>query len=460
MHELALDRKQMETIVESSYDGIYLTDGNANTLMVNRAYERITGLLRTDLLGRNMQTLQDQGMISQSATLMVLNSRQTHTIEQFFSSGKRALVTSTPIFDDHGNIELVVTNVRDITELVRLQEALKHKDALARKYQEEIEAIRAQLLGDSEIIAGSDKSLEMLRLAKRIALFNTTALILGETGVGKEEVAKYIHRNSSRSEMSFIKVNCGAIPESLIESELFGYEGGAFTGANKEGKPGLFEVASGGTLFLDEVGELPLDMQVRLLRVLQEQELVRVGGVKPVRVDVRILAATNRSLEAMVKQKLFREDLFYRLNVVPIHIPPLRSRKEDILPMIDFFLEGLNRKYSWNRALSGDAMKLIYDYDWPGNVRELKNVLERAAVMSESDRITDSDLLLILGTPNKRRVREDGPVNRTLKAATEELEKELIERAVAQCGNVREAARVLGVDSSTLVRKRQRYRCR
>jgi len=450
--------RKMRMILESSHDGIYITDGSANTLLLNRAYEQITGLLRSDLLGHNMIEMEDQGVVSQSASLIVLESKQTTTIEQSFATGKRALVTSTPIFDENGDIELVVTNVRDITYLVRIQDQLARKEALARKYQEEAEVMRLLVLGNSEIIASDEKMIEMLRIAKRIAQFDTTVLISGETGVGKEEVAKYIHKNSTRSEKPFIKVNCGAIPENLIESELFGYEPGAFTGASKEGKLGLFEVASEGTLFLDEVGELPLEMQVRLLRVLQERELVRIGGVRPIKVNVRILAATNRNLDAMVRQKLFREDLYYRLNVVPIHILPLRDRKEDILPLIKFFLDELNTKYGWDRSLSGEAMKMLFDYHWPGNVRELKNILERVAVMCESERIGQSDLELIIGGSHNARMKADADSIMTLKEATEQLEREMIEKAVTRYGNVRAAARVLGVDSSTLVRKRQRYR--
>lgn len=275
--------------------------------------------------------------------------------------------------------------------------------------------------------------------------------------MGKEEVAKYIHKNSKRCNKHFIKVNCGAIPENLIESELFGYEKGAFTGANKEGKIGLFEVADEGTIFLDEVGELPLDMQVKLLRVLQEKEIERVGGVKPIKIDVRILAATNRNLEEMVSKKLFREDLYYRLNVVPIEIPPLRERKKDIVPLVEHFLSELNKKYNLSKRFTSVAMQSLLQYNWPGNVRELKNIVERVVIMSSNDVILKSDLP-INNTFNLLE-EEIGSIDEevNLKEIVERFELKFINKAFENYKNVRDAAKYLGMDPSTFVRKRKKY---
>lgn len=456
--ELSLARAVMEkldAIIESSYDGFYITDGQANTLLVNRSYEVITGLDRQDLIGRNMRELEETGMISQSATLLVLDSKTSQTIEQTFRTGKKALVSATPIPGPDGEITMVVTNVRDITTLLDLQRQIERNRELANKYLTEIEEMRLQLLDTPEIIAQDERMLDSLRLAQRVSRVDATVLILGETGVGKEEVAKFIHKNSGRKAQAFIRVNCGAIPENLMESELFGYEKGAFTGADKEGKMGLFEVANGGTLFLDEVGELPYDMQVRLLRVLQEHEIMRIGGLKPIKVDVRIIAATNRNLEEMVRERRFRDDLYYRLHVVPIHILPLRERREDILPLLQHFLSELNRKYGWKKSFSREALNALLAYSWPGNVRELKNIVERMSVMSELDIIALHDLYVIPGfRPETAPLQEAVPAS--LKTAVEQLEAEMIEKAFRQHGNVRAAALELGIDASTFVRKRQK----
>ena len=263
-----LNCTELDEIIESSYDGIYITDGKANTLRINKSYENITGLQREDMINRNMYELEKEGYISKSSTLMVLKNKKSNTIEQEFSTGKKVLVSSVPIFDGQGNISMVVTNVRDITELYELEEQLAKNMKLTEKYHSEIEAMRIQYLDLTDIIAKDKTMINLLEVAKRVANVDTTVLILGETGVGKEEIAKFIHKNSMRHDKNFIKINCGAIPQNLIESELFGYVKGAFTGANKEGKMGLFEVADGGTVFLDEIGELPLDIQVKLLNVL------------------------------------------------------------------------------------------------------------------------------------------------------------------------------------------------
>ncbi|WP_374048171.1 sigma-54 interaction domain-containing protein [Clostridium sp. MB40-C1] len=447
----------MDSIIESSYDGIYITDGEANTLRINKSYEEITGLKRADMLGRNMRDLEEEGYISQSATLIVLKSSDSVTIQQKYKSGRKVMISSTPIFNENGEISLVVTNVRDVTALAEMEELLEKNKEIAQKYYYELELMRANLVNTEDIVVEDHKMLETIKLANRVAKVDTIVLILGETGVGKEEIAKYIHKNSNRHDKQFLEINCGAIPHSLIEAELFGYERGAFTGANKEGKIGLFEAADGGTLFLDEIGELPLDMQVKLLRVLQKNEVTRIGGVKPIKIDVRIVAATNRELEEMVAQKTFREDLYYRLNVVPILIPPLRDRKQDIMALIKYFLSQFNKKYGLNDYFDSDVLKCFYEYNWPGNVRELKNAVERLVIMTDKEKITLNDL------PDKYRTSfndygvnlEDGII--PLKVGVEQLEYKLLKRAFEKYGNVRGAAKALGIDASTFVRKRKKY---
>ena len=313
--------------MESSFDGIFVTDAQARPIWCNHSYEVISGLTAQEVLGVPMGELVRRGTISHSATLEALAQGQAVTINQTFTTGKRAVVTSTPIYDQTDQICLVVTNVRDISELIALQETLDHQRRLSARYQQEIAVIRDQLLHTPQLVAEDPATLNLLRIVGRAAQLDTVVLIQGETGTGKERIASYIHQNSPRARKNFIRVNCGAIPESLAESELFGYERGAFTGANREGKPGLFEVAHEGTIFLDEVGELSLATQTKLLRVLQEKEITRVGGSKPIPIDVRVIAATNRDLQKCVTEGAFREDLYYRLSVFPVWVPPSAGGK-------------------------------------------------------------------------------------------------------------------------------------
>ncbi|MBM7615886.1 sigma-54 interaction domain-containing protein [Alkaliphilus hydrothermalis] len=299
---------------------------------------------------------------------------------------------------------------------------------------------------------------EVLHTASNVASVISTVLILGESGVGKEVVAKLIHKLSKRNDKALISINCGAIPENLIESELFGYETGAFTGAQRKGKAGLIELAHEGTLFLDEVGELPLNLQVKLLRVIQEKKLMRLGGLSETEVDVRIIAATNKNLFKMVQEGKFRSDLYYRLNVVPIEIPPLRKRRADIIPLCYYFIEKYNRKYRCNKELTPEVEDIFKRYSWPGNVRELENVIERLVVTTQMDEIDEKNLPLFFIEDNQsvyERVKLEGII--PLKEAFEALERKLIERAYKKYKNTYEMAEALGVNQSTVVRKIHKY---
>ena len=446
----AYDR--LEAIVNCSHDGIYITDGQANTLWVNPSYLSISGLQKEDVLGQNMWELERTGIISQSGTLLAIAQRRPVTLEQTFRTGKRALITSTPDFAADGQIAMVVTNVRDMTEYYDLQEKYQKT---AERYRSELELARKQLLNSSDLIAADPNTLSVLNQVDRVAALDTTVLLTGETGVGKEKFAQYIYKNSPRRRERFLPVNCGAIPPALMESELFGYEQGAFTGASRHGKMGIFELADKGTIFLDEIGELPLDMQVKLLRVLQERHIQRIGGSQNIPVDVRVIAATNRDLSEMVRSKTFREDLFYRLNVVPITIPPLRERRGDILPFIHCFLEELNRKYGFHKEFSTSALQAMERYPWPGNVRELKNVVERVVILSESDLILSSDLPFQAKGSHDPLLQAGKPVD--LRLETAKFEYQYIQKAYETYKNVRSAAASLGMDSSTFVRKRKKY---
>ncbi len=313
------------------------------------------------------------------------------------------------------------------------------------------------------IVGSSPKMTEIYETIRQVAPATTAVLITGETGTGKELIAHAIHRNSPRRENPFIKINCGAITEHLVESELFGYEKGAFTGAVVT-KPGRFELAHTGTLFLDEIGDLPRDMQVKLLHVLQNQEFERVGGVRTIKIDVRIIAATNRNLLQEVKEGRFREDLFYRLNVFPIHLPPLRERQEDILPLMEYFLEKCNQKL--DRHVRHDdprIREMFQQYSWPGNVREMENIIERLVLVSKDNQISLEDIPFeikyALETPAlTTEISADKPLKALVKDRAEEMEKQLIAKVLDECGqNVTRAAQQLGFSRKGLQLKMIKY---
>lgn len=367
---------------------------------------------------------------------------------------------------------MIVTNVRDLTEIYKLKNVVQEKTRALERLRLELAHVK-NAEESQDLIMKDDTALVALLLANRVAPLDTPVLLLGETGVGKEVLAHYIYQHSLRTKQSFIKVNCGAIPENLIESELFGYEGGAFTGANHNGKIGLFELASKGTLFLDEVGELPKDMQVKLLRALQEQEIMHIGGTKPIHIDTRIIAATNLNLKEMVQKEEFREDLYYRLAIFPISIPPLRSRPKDIEPLAISFLEKLNKKYTFQKTLSDASLQLLHEYTWPGNIRELKNIIERAVIISGSHTIEPEDLhiypspttSLTFPAPTEKTLLSAPPMAPIpeqflpldLQQHLADIEYTYLTEAYTQYGNVRAAAKSLGMSAATFVRKRKLY---
>jgi PAS domain S-box-containing protein len=440
--------QRIEGIINSSYDGIYVTDGDANTIKVNKSYEMITGIRASEVLGRNMRDLVREGYYSESVTLKVLEKNGVVTLTQKLKTGKEVLVTGNPIYDEFGKITMVVTNVRDLTDLVNLNKQLQHSIEMTSAYKERLQEI--QRLG-SDFVMTSKGMQTVFDLVQRVSDTDATVLIYGETGVGKERVAEEIHNRSKRAkEGILVKLNCGALPESLLESELFGYESGAFTGAKKEGKMGLFEVADNGTIFLDEVESMPCSLQSKLLRVLQGFEITRVGGTMPRKINVRVVCATNRDLKELIKEHKFREDLYYRLNVIPIYIPPLRERNDDIIPLIKMYLNKFNRKHGRSKSISRDALKKMNSYTWPGNVRELVNLIERLVVVSHTDIITIHNLPTEFHTSANI---NEMCLGCTLKEYLQEIELAILRDAVKRYGNARRAAPHLGMDATTITRK-------
>ncbi len=476
-HELAEIRvlnEEMEKIMEGSFDYIFVTDAQGNVKKINDAYTRITGYKADEIMGENIYDLVRKGYFDRAASIDVIETRQTVTLTQTLKSGKTVLVTGNPIFSEKGEFIGVVTNGRDITELNRLKSEVKKAENLSRHYQNEL--LKFQLDNSGDYIVASPQMAEIADLIQRIARVDSTVLINGESGVGKEIVAREIHRNSLRVDKPYVSVNCAAIPDNLLESELFGYEAGAFTGASKNGKMGIFQLADGGSLFLDEIGELPFYLQAKLLRVIQENEIMRIGATAPIPIDVRLITATNRDLWKMVNERQFREDLYYRLNVVQVRIPPLRERKEEVPVFIDYFIGLLNKKYKLNRQFNPDLIAGMMVYDWPGNIRELRNALEQAFVTTPGAFITDIKmgpqqevhLSTETGEPETKKTKllqegrkiteeDEDTAGVSLKDALHRYESRIIKQALTEHVTTRRAAAALGVSQATIWRKAKQY---
>lgn len=439
------------------YDGIYIADGNGKTLYINKAYTRITGIEPHEVIGRNVSELVASGVFHNAVTPEVIRrKKQVNSIGFVPRTNKKMLVTGSPIFDENGEIKKVVVIDREFSDLMEMKEELdasqkkmKIVEESTKKRQQELEHLRRQQQS-SNLIGGSEANIILRQQIGQVANLDVTVLLVGESGVGKEVVANEIHQNGERRNHPFIKINCAAIPASLLEAELFGHEKGAFTGA-ANGRMGLFELADKGTLLLDEIGDMPLELQTKLLRVLQHKEVTRIGGQAPIRLDVRIVAATNADLKAKVKDKLFREDLFYRINVFPINIAPLRERRRDIVIQTDHFLNTFNSKYNKNVRISEQGMNLLLDYHWPGNTRELQNIVERLVIVSDDTHFVETEEIgIILGIDEIGLLSEK---EMGFKQIMHNVERRIIERALRTYGSTRKAARALKIDQSTIVKK-------
>jgi PAS domain S-box-containing protein len=449
---------ELETIIEASYDGILVANSEGIALRANNALERLLSISSKQIVDQSLFGKESGEKLAGSIVEQVTKKKKTIN-SVVTARGRQLMLTGNPVVNNSGEIERVVVNIRDMTELNVLRLELEQTKELTERYHSELSELKAKLSQQQGIVINSKSMQKTLDLAVRVSQVDSTVLILGESGSGKEVIAKVIHNNSKRANGPFIKVNCGAIPENLLESELFGYQPGAFTGASKDGKLGMFELAHHGTLFLDEIGDLPLQLQVKLLRAIQDREIYRVGGEKPVKIDARILTATNKDLSEMVEQGKFREDLYFRLNVIPINIPPLRDRKEEIIPLIKKFQEKFSQAYELEKEFTPEAMEALLNYSWPGNVRELENVVERLIVTSPGQRIGIDDLPdnISEGQNNNRpmvMVRGILP----LKKAMLEVEKQLLAKAIERYGSAYQAAKILGVNQSTISRKLARIK--
>lgn len=444
-------KQEFLSILDYIQDAIIIDDESGNTLWLNHAAESFYDVRREDIIGKNIETLEELGVFSPSVAKLALEKKKSVSILHSNREGKKFLTTGTPIFDDNKKIRKVISTSRDITELIQLKNRIEDVQTAL----DELKSQKKVFFGD--IIANSPTMYNVLQLAKRLAQIDSTVLITGESGVGKGVIAKLLHETGKRKNYPFVKVNCGAIPDNLLESELFGYEPGAFTGSRKEGKKGLFENAQNGTIFLDEIAELPLHLQVKILQVIQDKEIQRVGSVETIPVDVRIIAATNKDLQSMVDEGKFREDLYYRLYVVPINIPPLRERQEDIIPMVRHFLQKYNKKFNEKKRIDPNTIAILIKYHWPGNVRELENIVERLIITTKGTTILPDNLpSYIFETRSTGGEITLSPIM-NLKKALDETERQIIKNASEKYKTTRQIAKALGVSQPTIVRKMQRY---
>lgn len=447
-----------ELFKAANFSGILMTDGDGIIIHVDENFNTDYEMTADMLLGRSVFDLEKEGVFKPSSAVMVLKTGKEVNVIQTLKGGQKVVVSAFPMFQKDGKISKVITFTRDIDQYLKVKNMYEEMALKIRQYEKTMDDIQYESIIIENFHTGNREFQHTLKALQSAAKYNINVLLLGETGVGKTLLAKRIHKLSEYHEGSFVEINCGALPENLIESELFGYEKGAFTGADEKGKKGLFEIAKHGTLFLDEVSELPLISQAKLLKVLQDNEFRRIGGSKSMKADCRIIAATNKDLSEEVKHGRFRQDLYYRLNAVTFTLPPLRERKEDIVALCDSILDKANERFSFNKVLDKEVIRIFLKYNWPGNVRELENVVFRMAVTSEDRIITKSylpfEIIQAIGEENN-----STQINQVsdLQKAVDEYEGEIIRTAYAQYGSSVKVAKALNISQATAARKIKKY---
>lgn len=444
--------EELQSILDSTGELVTIANNQGVVERVSSNCKQIMGISTEEFVGKSIFELERNGIVSLSSTKKVLETLREVTVTQTTKGNRRLYVHGYPLFNENGSLAKILNISRDVTEESILRERLK-------KTEREVELLSKEVnkgYEDNKIIMKSIKIEEIYYLLSRIAKTDATVLFLGETGVGKSVFAKHLHDISERRTSPFIHVNCSVLPEHLIESELFGYVKGSFTGASAQGKKGLIEAADNGTLFLDEIGELPLQTQAKLLQVLQDKSFMPIGKTTAVKVNVRIVAATNKNLEEMVEKGEFRSDLYYRLNVVPITIPSLRERREDVPFFLQHFLDTFNTRYNRVCKFTMEVIEQLSHYDWPGNVRELQNMVERLIITSPKLVIELEDLPITL---KKAELGEERPEleNKSLKDRLDQYEKEILLDTLKKTKNLHEMSGILKIDASTISRKLKKH---
>lgn len=446
-----------KTILETSHDEIYVTDGNGVAIYCNKSFENNYGMKKEEVIGKHIDYLLAHGYCDKSPLPMVMKYKKQFSIQQTTKTGRNLIVTATPRLNKNGDIDIIVENCRDITELKKMRENLESVKQEVLRYRQEVQQLRLEEIKDQEgLIVKSSKFKDVMDIVERISDTSANILVTGESGTGKSMLAKHIHRTSSRREGPFIKINCTTISPNLLESELFGYVGGAFSGANKQGKIGLVELADGGTLFLDEIGEIPIALQAKFLELIQEKMFTPVGGTESKSIDVRIIAATNARLDKLVGKKAFREDLYYRLKVIELDVPPLRERQDEIEEMSRFFIAKFNEEYNRDVSLMPECFQILNEYKWPGNIRELRHILEHMVVTAPYRLLEVKNLpdyiLDAIGVE-----KETFNETEKLDDIMDRVEKETIQRCYKKYGNSYRVAGALGISQSRASRLYRKY---
>jgi transcriptional regulator with PAS, ATPase and Fis domain len=436
--------KDLVKCLDNSNDGFMISDSEGKILYASNSYYELTKL-NDCILGHNISEYEKTGIITKSSCLSCIKYKRTYTRIHKEKNGVEITTVSRPIFDENDNLQYVVTNVRDISSYVNINKKLTE---VHKEFSNSSDKI---ISGEDEgIIANSPEMMRVIELAKLVSKTSVSVMLLGETGVGKDVIANYIHNNSDRKDERIITLNCGAIPKELMESELFGYTPGSFTGGLKNGKKGILHYAQNGTLFLDEIGELPPYLQVKLLRVMENNVYTPIGSVEEIPIDIRIISATNQNIKKLISENKFREDLYYRLGVVFINIPPLRERQSDIIPLATFFIKYYTGKYGVDKHIEADTLIQLQENNWPGNVRELRNTIEKMVILSQGD---------VLEIPEDEDNIQDGDnkMNYKLKDYMEQAEKKYLVNVSKLFSTSREMGEAIGVDHSTVLRKLKKY---
>lgn len=451
--------KHFEFILDALPDGVFITDISGRTLRVNRMYEQLTGLKQEQVQGVQVRDLVEQGVFDKALNPEIVRTGKPATHLQQLQNGNQLVLSGFPVFDESGNLCLVVTFVRDITMITRLNEQMEEQRHLIDQFHKQIAYLAHEQSKAFSPIFTSQAMQKVVGILETVSPTDASVLILGETGVGKDVFARLTHSKSIRKDKIFLKVDCGGISETLTESEIFGYMPGAFTGASSKGKAGYFELADGGTVFLDEIGEMPLSMQTRLLRVLQDGEIMRVGGSRPHKVDVRIIAATNKNLAECVEAGTFRRDLYYRLNVATVTVPPLRERPEDIRPLVQHFLHQYSTKYNKRMSIMEVSLGILSHYQWPGNVRELQNMIHGLVITHKGSQIAPRDLPAHIFNENACDQSYSDEIltgGRPLKRIMADIERNFLQQAIELHGSVHKVSELFQIDRSTIFRKIQK----
>lgn len=443
--------------------GLIITTSDGTIIWGNKYYSHLAQFDIRRYFGHNVREifLNEDIILPNDNYIIdeVIRTKQQQTKIVRYRTKDHTLTTAIPIFNDNADIDYIIYTITNYSELMRLQDKISESSMRVTALENHLRNIQVDSSLDTNIIISDKNMYNLYGKALRLATTAASVMLTGETGTGKDVLARFIHQNSPRKEHNFIHVNLSTIPKSLFESELFGYTEGSFTGASKSGKDGLIQLADKGTLFLDEIGELPVDIQAKLLQVIQDKEVRSIGAIEPTPVDFRIICATNRNLQDMVDNREFRRDLFYRLNACELVLPPLRERPDDLAPLAAFFLNRYNAQNHSHKYFTNEILPLFHSYSWSGNVRELQHLIESLVVLAPTDAITTDQL------PGEFQVllHELAPISdqaqkkQTLKKSVEELEKYLIRTALSKYRSAAQAAEALGIDASTLSKKRKRY---